>query len=72
MFDLIFFDRKNIARFFEEHENRLTAILRCNQFLRECETKWNGQGHCEIKRQGDSYWLPLKDDCGSGWIIKKR
>jgi hypothetical protein len=70
MFDLIFFDKKNIARFSEEHENRLSAILNFNRFLKQCEKEWHGRGHCEIRRQGENFWLPLKDVCGCGWIIK--
>jgi hypothetical protein len=70
MFDLIFFDKKNIARFFEEHEDRLLAVLRFKDFLKQCEKKLNDQCHCEIRRQGENFWLPLKDVCGCGWIIK--
>jgi hypothetical protein len=70
MVDLIFFDKRNIARFAEEHENRLSAVLRFSTFLNECKKKWEDNGHCEIRNQGDSYWLPLKDSCGCGWILK--
>ena len=70
MVDLIFFDKRNIARVLEEHENRLSAVLRFNAFLKDCKKKWQDSGHCEIRTPGDSYWIPIKDGCGSGWILK--